>query len=487
MAVGKKLRSRSKSGMQPRLMIRTTQVDPSLNMRRSESLGDLEQNSSFGLVDELPSLYDQGLKLFPGRLHQSQMQVAVTRSYDRGLTFMVHPPFRFKYCFAFSGQATEQVGISSNVRSMWYVARSPRSSSGCVTQSFSQKSNTSGSGHCRRRKIRCLLPSEDSQGRCSNCIRLKKECNFFPVDQQPQPERRSRARTSVSRTPRGTPPSPSLSPSQLHGPTFSHRSSSFAHFSPAQMSLGSSQQGFSPHASQQQLNDNLGSIHKASLIPQGYDLTQDQRHIPWEGPLLDRSPASTGTNLSAGTNPSLEDPSTNFWRLSDHPSKPPFGSFSGPSGPTGVPHRSNNAFPYPSPREEVNWPSAAAARSMSYGQVEGIHTNLPNQYFPRQEMHTPVSDLYSPNSNNTRSASMVSISEPPAAPVDGQPLHGLFGAQSIWNPSFMANTMTGMTGKGAEGVGGWYQEPATLTEVDDEDMATALHEGAPMYYPQTSR
>ncbi|EEH22056.2 hypothetical protein PABG_04267 [Paracoccidioides brasiliensis Pb03] len=39
--------------------------------------------------------------------------------------------------------------------------------------------------HCRRRKIRCLLASDDIQGRCENCIRLKKECHFFPVDQQP--------------------------------------------------------------------------------------------------------------------------------------------------------------------------------------------------------------------------------------------------------------------------------------------------------------
>ncbi|KAF2083230.1 hypothetical protein K490DRAFT_70020 [Saccharata proteae CBS 121410] len=41
-------------------------------------------------------------------------------------------------------------------------------------------------GHCRRRKIRCLLAPDDPQGRCANCIRLKKECNFYPVD-QPNP------------------------------------------------------------------------------------------------------------------------------------------------------------------------------------------------------------------------------------------------------------------------------------------------------------
>lgn len=41
-------------------------------------------------------------------------------------------------------------------------------------------------GHCRRRKIRCMMPDEDPSGRCSNCIRLKKECNFYPVEQSLQ-------------------------------------------------------------------------------------------------------------------------------------------------------------------------------------------------------------------------------------------------------------------------------------------------------------
>ncbi|EED15343.1 C6 finger domain protein, putative [Talaromyces stipitatus ATCC 10500] len=45
--------------------------------------------------------------------------------------------------------------------------------------------------HCRRRKIRCLVAADDSQGRCENCIRLRKECQFYPVDQQPQPDRKS--------------------------------------------------------------------------------------------------------------------------------------------------------------------------------------------------------------------------------------------------------------------------------------------------------
>lgn len=45
--------------------------------------------------------------------------------------------------------------------------------------------------HCRRRKIRCLVAADDTQGRCENCIRLRKECHFFPVDQQPPSDKKS--------------------------------------------------------------------------------------------------------------------------------------------------------------------------------------------------------------------------------------------------------------------------------------------------------
>ena len=43
-------------------------------------------------------------------------------------------------------------------------------------------------GHCRRRKIRCLIANSDPTGHCANCIRLKKECNFYPVEQNLEPQ-----------------------------------------------------------------------------------------------------------------------------------------------------------------------------------------------------------------------------------------------------------------------------------------------------------
>ncbi|ETN40739.1 uncharacterized protein HMPREF1541_05019 [Cyphellophora europaea CBS 101466] len=53
-------------------------------------------------------------------------------------------------------------------------------------------------GHCRRRKIRCIAALDDTTGRCQNCIRLKKECHFFPVDQHNAPAgRRGRSGSKV--------------------------------------------------------------------------------------------------------------------------------------------------------------------------------------------------------------------------------------------------------------------------------------------------
>lgn len=58
--------------------------------------------------------------------------------------------------------------------------------------------------HCRRRKIRCLVAEGDGEDRCQNCIRLKKECFFYPVDQQQMLDTRSqsgRASSPVSPSP----------------------------------------------------------------------------------------------------------------------------------------------------------------------------------------------------------------------------------------------------------------------------------------------
>jgi len=63
--------------------------------------------------------------------------------------------------------------------------------------------------HCRRRKIRCLLADGDPAQRCQNCIRLKKECVFYPVDQQNAIDQsRSQSSTKSTNPLSGVSPSP---------------------------------------------------------------------------------------------------------------------------------------------------------------------------------------------------------------------------------------------------------------------------------------
>ena len=55
----------------------------------------------------------------------------------------------------------------------------------CLCQACkSARDANHSAGHCRRRKIRCLLPADEGAVRCTNCIRLKKECLWATPDQQ---------------------------------------------------------------------------------------------------------------------------------------------------------------------------------------------------------------------------------------------------------------------------------------------------------------
>ncbi|KAG6040718.1 hypothetical protein E4U41_007332 [Claviceps citrina] len=104
--------------------------------------------------------------------------------------------------------------------------------------------------HCRRRKIRCIA-SADTPNRCVNCIRLKKECSFYPVDQQPGPEPRPKAASRQS----GDPSASSTSSSPAVGTE-----------SPVDTSLSAVKSGILSSASQRGHADCLSD---ASVSPNG--------------------------------------------------------------------------------------------------------------------------------------------------------------------------------------------------------------------------
>ena len=110
-------------------------------------------------------------------------------------------------------------------------------------------------GHCRRRKIRCLVANDNPHGKCANCIRLKKECNFFPVDQQPQPERRQRTSSKGVLSSKENTISSSSSPG-MHGAPIMESMERYQPYQPIHM-------GSTPELN---FNDPLTS-HEVSPIP----------------------------------------------------------------------------------------------------------------------------------------------------------------------------------------------------------------------------
>jgi hypothetical protein len=51
-----------------------------------------------------------------------------------------------------------------------------------------------------------------------------------------------------------------------------------------------------------------------------------------------------------------------------------------------------------------------------------------------------------------------------------------------WNPSYTGNTIGGMSGKSAEGYGGWFSESNRLSQVDEEVSTGPMNEDAPSFY-----
>lgn len=86
--------------------------------------------------------------------------------------------------------------------------------------------------HCRRRKIRCILAMDDPTTRCQNCIRLKKDCQFYPVDQQTAPGKRTRSSSKADESMNES-PTPETSPATV-GTPWDHSESYYpAHFQPS--------------------------------------------------------------------------------------------------------------------------------------------------------------------------------------------------------------------------------------------------------------
>ncbi|RDW67727.1 hypothetical protein BP6252_09123 [Coleophoma cylindrospora] len=226
-------------------------------------------------------------------------------------------------------------------------------------------------GHCRRRKIRCIPHQDSTQNRCSNCIRLKKECIYYPVDQQPSIETARRSSKAQSGT--GQAPSETSSPSSsVHQPEL-HSNLSYTNLTMPPIH---------DHGAD-------GKRHRtASFSPEVKGISQSRP--------FDYGQASTGwipSDAASTATKGQTDMPQNYWRPQPQES---------PVTPGFAPYPSNLQIPPPqawagnhpeqSPREDLGW-SSVPQRSTSYSNLEGLNSQQPYVPYSQAPTHN-VGDNY---------------------------------------------------------------------------------------------
>ncbi|KAF6818605.1 fungal zn binuclear cluster domain containing protein [Colletotrichum sojae] len=218
-------------------------------------------------------------------------------------------------------------------------------------------------GHCRRRKIRCIPSPADIQGRCINCIRLKKECSFFPVDQPPPPQATEGRPKPPSRASTGPNiPSASSSPAMASG-----QSPEMSQYQQYQHVAMPSAQHMAPPTMRPTSVDAFGNEAKkvssgAASAARAYDF-QNQAIANWIPPNAASGSASKSTSLNE------------TWRSypQESPMTPSFSPYT-PQGPgsSGWGPAINSD---PNAREDLGWASFVPT-SMSFPS----EAQLPSHY-----------------------------------------------------------------------------------------------------------
>ncbi|CZT47951.1 uncharacterized protein RSE6_08577 [Rhynchosporium secalis] len=274
-------------------------------------------------------------------------------------------------------------------------------------------------GHCRRRKIRCIAAPGDPHNRCSNCIRLKKECNFFPVDQQPLPEPQRRGSKAQSGTDRASEES---SPSTTSGQVLSDipQTLPYPHLSmPPIQDLGGPQmkrqrtESFSPETKGKDLTSfsliEFSNSPAVVTTSRNFEYTQPAHHgaTNWMAP--EASPSTA--------NPKTES-SQSYWRVNpqDSPLTPAFSPFT-----PGLQISTTQNWPTPhtevSPREDTAW--SAPQRSISYSNLEGLHNQHQSTQYAQYPPPPPINEhAYTTKPRVLQSSSMY----PPPIQTSASPL-----------------------------------------------------------------
>lgn len=322
-------------------------------------------------------------------------------------------------------------------------------------------------GHCRRRKIRCIPSQNDVQGRCVNCIRLKKECSFFPVDQQPPQDTRqkSASRSSVGPKIASASSSPALQtglPSEMHG-----------HPPYPQLTMPSIQNmppPMKPSGSESYPPDSKMPTSASSSRPYEYG---HQGMSNW---------------MSADASPSSSKPSdlNATWRSypTESPITPAFSPYT-PHAPPPSATWSASVGSESSSRDDMGWSSypAPPPRSLSFGS-ESVASHQPYPSISQMSGH-------SSRPYERKSSSISSEMYPPPIATTIPGIETVPGTTLEHNVSLSAGAVPPSSygswqqpyqySKPAEGYGGWYGDAGAQQHLGSGDHSTAEHPH-PGYY-----
>ncbi|KAK3337110.1 hypothetical protein B0T19DRAFT_60884 [Cercophora scortea] len=320
-------------------------------------------------------------------------------------------------------------------------------------------------GHCRRRKIRCIAAQNDAQGRCVNCIRLKKECSFFPVDQQPPQDTRQKSASRSSVGPRIA--SASSSPAMQTGmPSDIHGQQPYPQLT--MPSIQNMPPPMKPPGTDTYASDSKGSSSTASSRAYEYG---HHGMTNW---------------MSADASPSSSKPSDLTWRSypSESPITPAFSPYT-PHAPPPSATWSASVGSESSSRDDIAWSTypAPPSRSLSFG------AESHQQYPSISQMSGHSSRPYDRKSSSI-SAEMypppIATTIPGIETIPGTTLeHNVsLSAGAIPPSSYGSWQQSYPYSKPAEGYGGWYGEAGAQQHLGpgEPHPSEHAHSGSSMYY-----
>ncbi|EXJ80313.1 hypothetical protein A1O1_08455 [Capronia coronata CBS 617.96] len=311
-------------------------------------------------------------------------------------------------------------------------------------------------GHCRRRKIRCMPAFDDPVGRCQNCIRLKKDCHFFPVDQQ-TPGSGRRVRSGTKSTEGGLNEAETPVPSSSPGGVL--RSASFEHFDQMDGPLGT------PPLSRNSPGYTGFHLGPGSVSGSGFDYT---------------SPYDYRQHAQTQLAHQHQHQQQQFYPQYGHSSQGPYPSAfiagSMPANLSTISRESTYEYQPSSPVAAYGW-AQSPTRSMSMGERENspqsFHAAYRTQTYPSIERRI-ASDMQHLSSTSSRFMPMTLENQPGAAlnfsdPMPYQPLP--VEMQQEWAGPEQRPQLASSSGAPTPV---WYPQQSGLTDAGDVERSGHL-------------